>query len=604
MKQELIDDIRDKSQEVLNQYDDLTRMESSDEEYAKSIAQKKKEDDANRKNFLKFNAEMTGLSLEFRNIYGVEPLGVYKEGSYSVRKTDANGNLLSDKNGKKLYEYYKDGRELVYASEMPKDSLFFVDAYNDLDSSNFHVPYNPPQYKAWTGDKVYYGLSRRFYRTEKMMYRIINNLYIADNSPGPSENDWITYYDRYFDYQNPAYFYSNQRGDISCDKYSMVISGDLVPPGGGTYVCEPSQEPIIKKESIMYNLSSLPAGLAEGEVLSFRLTFSPSRVGLAYVALIENGKVLLDILSYNYPLQSKPISRKRWRKWFKREPYTDPNRFYIQFSESVKKDTALIEKLLLEYKTYYIDEILYYITQIENPSESTKKSIADLRVMEQAFKTYNNGGSLSALMTAMENRITKIYGVSSWPFPWVLTSPPRRAKDINNEMKNSEIFDKVYQTILPRIDKRTGTLRELRKYEFNYNEAKKMMELKEMAIEASKGVINVYRLIVDANGSNYIQISLERDTEDTFYNHLKWLSEVYIVCDDKNIPPLLVSIEDIVKNDDTEYQLAEDVETEPMLTIPNKRDILIKSGSMTLKMSEPIPTYFTTGKNSRMVRLL
>ena len=591
MDQEYIDNIKEYSEEVLTQYDDLKRMENADEEYAKTIAQKKKEDDANRKNFLKYNAEMTGLSLEFRNIYGVEPMGVYKESDYRIRKMDQFGNLVSDLNGTPLYEIYRDSKDLVYAANMNKDSLFFVDNMNDSETSGFHIPYNPPQYTAWTGDKVYRGLSRYFYKTEKAMYTMISEL---NNSAG-SDFSFVPYTGSYyFDSNNPAWFWSDQDGNIQFEEYKVIPDvSNLVQPGGDSN--NPSypysiSAPTISLSSKMYNLGDLPLG----DVVAFTLSFNPTNIGYAYVAQKEGGKVLLDILSYSGSLKSRPRTRARWKWFLRRTEYIDPNRFYISFSNTVKRDDALINKLLLEYEKYYIDEVLYYIEQIEEPTTSTKNSIAGLKVMKTAFNNYRRDNNINILLSKMKERVNSLYG----------SLPPQRAVDINNEMKTSTTFEKVYETILPRLDKRTGTLRELIKYENNINEAKKMMVLKERAIDMNKGKINVYRFINDSNGSNYIEISLERDTEDAFFNHIKWLSEVYVVCDDKNTPPLLVSVESIEKKTDTKFKPKEDDALDPKLTYPFKREILLISGVMILKMSKPIPTIFSIKNNARVVRLL
>lgn len=79
---------------------------------------------------------------------------------------------------------------------------------------------------------------------------------------------------------------------------------------------------------------------------------------------------------------------------------------------------------------------------------------------------------------------------------------------------------------------------------------------------------------------------------------------MYVVCDDKNTPPLLVSVESIEKKTDTKFKPKEDDALDPKLTYPFKREILLISGVMILKMSKPIPTIFSTKNNARVVRLL
>jgi len=595
-------DIRKKSEEVLNQYDELKRMESADEEYIKQIVKKKEDDDANRNNFLKYNAEMTGLSLEFRNIYGVEPMGVYKENWYSIRRMDQYGNLVSNSNGNPLYDSYKDGKELVDAAEMKGDSLFFVDSNKESDTSSFHIPYNPPYYKSWTGDMVYFGLSRRFFKTEKTMYNLIKNL----STPGGSEPSFTQYSgSHYFDSNNPAWFYSDPKGNILCDAYEIVPKEDteLKPPDGSlensTYEYT-VKSPKITRGSIMYTASGITSNTLEvGDVLAFKLSHDPNRIGYAFVALKESGKVLLDILRYTGRLVSRPRDRVRWRWWFKRQEYVDPNSFSISFSTIIKKDEALVKDLLSDYEKYYIEEPYGYIKQIENPTNSTKNSIASYNTMRTAFNNYRINNNLTILLNKMKQRIESIYGTEASPI-----IPPQRAIDINEEMKTSDTFEKVYEIILPRIDKRTGTLRELLKYENASKEAKKMMKLKERAISINMGTICAYRLINDGNESNVISISLERDTEEAFMTHIKWLSEVYLVCDDERIDPILVNIEEMNKSTDTIFKPAEDETLDSRMTYPFKRDVLVKSGVMRLKLSKNVPTSFKVSNNSRIVRLL
>ena len=146
-------------------------------------------------------------------------------------------------------------------------------------------------------------------------------------------------------------------------------------------------------------------------------------------------------------------------------------------------------------------------------------------------------------------------------------------------MRDSDIFDKVYGTINNRINKRTGTLRELLKYAFNTTVADGILELKKENITSYGDTLVVFPLVSDTNGTEFIEIKLEEDeTIDSFYEYIKWMSEIYIVSDNDSIPFFKTRVIDIEER--------------------GKEAI-----SLTLSEKIPIETVYRTSDNARIIRI-
>jgi hypothetical protein len=601
-------ELRENSNKILQYYDELKSAETSEEEYGRALFQKKKEDDINRVAFLAMNAELTGLSLEFRNLYGIEPTGIYKERLYRIASFSEDGKPLVDSFGNQVYESYYDAEELVKAANLSSETHFFVDYNANSETSGLHIPFNPPQYRAWSGDKVYKGLSRRFYKTELRMYQLMKQIQTASGS-----YSWDNITANVFDCNTPAWFYTDTKGNIQYDKTSISVNKDAIEalaPGGGEYPYTVSLSN--PRQNYMYTKD-----LAEGTLLSFKFS-NDSKIGLAYVVENSGGKILLDLVSYNGKLTSTPYTqyiikwsggKYWWKKWWVRVPILNKNAFTVLVSTTYPKDTAVLLRLLQEYEQNYIINILYYLEKIQEPDEGTIYSLQLLRNVRDAFAVFNasekTNSDINTIISAIRTRLSdsSLYGSNIDSSPIAI---PQRATDINTKMKTTEIFGKVYATINTRINKRTGTLRELIKYAFNTNEAKKIQELRETGMKIFGRNFEVYRLAENGNNSTTITVSLERQTSEEFFATVKWLSEIYVVSNNESLEPVQVRIENMEVVAETIYETdSSEAEGYEKILI-NKEDTkkLISSGIVVLTVSSIITDKFLTKESARIVKVL
>ncbi len=601
-------ELRENSGKILQYYDELKSAETSEAEYGRALYQKKKDDDINRIAFMQMNAELTGLSLEFRNLYGIEPTGVYKERLYKIATFSEDGNPVLDSYGNQVYESYYDAEELVKAANLSADTHFFVDYNATSETSRLHVPFNPPQYRAWSGDKVYKGLSRRFYKTELRMYQLIKQIQTASGS-----YSWDNISANVFDCNTPAWFYTDTKGNIQYDKTSVSVNKDAIEalaPGGGEYPYTVSLSN--PRQNYMYTKD-----LAEGTLVSFKFS-NNTTIGLAYVVENIGGKILLDLLSYSGKLVSDPYTqyvikwsggKNWWKRWWVRVPILNKNAFTVLVSTTYPRDTTVLLRLLQEYEQNYITNTLYYLEKIQEPDDGTVHSIQLLRAVKEAFTIFNHSGKTNTDIATIISEIRIRLADSSLYGSNIDTSPvaiPQRAIDINTKMKTSEIFGKVYASINARINKRTGTLRELIKYAFNTNEAKKTQELKETGMKIFGRNFEVYRLTEDGNNSVMITVSLERQTSEEFFATVKWLSEIYIVSNNEALEPVQVRIENMEVVAETVYETdsSEADGYEKILTDKEDTKKLISSGIVVLTVSSVITDKFLTKENARIVKVL
>lgn len=617
MTTEEIQEIRKKSKLMLTLYDEIKSNENAEEEYIKALYEKKIADNANREIFLTENSLLTGYSLEFRNIYGIEPMGIYKIGKYKTEYIDADGTLKEE-------EYY-DSPELVAGGNLANDNLFFIDERKTEAESLYHVPCNPPAYRGWTGDKIYRGLSRRFYNTEYNMY---NSMFQLNNAVEGTtlDSDFVRLTDKRYNHDNPAKFYSDNNGNILCDIYTItpnIASLDLSTNGGGEYTYEVSGTPYVPKSAVSYQI---PAGLsvAVGDLLPMRLVIERTgvilnngSVGIAKVLEINGSTMLLDLVGYKGALRS-PIrtysalvwrkGNKWWKRWLAWETRYDKQPFYVEVAPgtSLKKNSSLLSNILNEYERNYIDNILYYLNMIGKKTSTTVHSIELLNNVKNAFNSYKKGTiTIAQLLNAIKARLmdSTLYGSS---FTNVSSSYiPPRAQEINDFMKKTDSFYKVYATIDARLNKRTGTLREYIKYQYNTAEGYKAQQLKLKGLNIMGKDFATYRLISEPNNSNFITISLERERNKEFYAVAKWLSEVIIISDNEEVEPITCKIEEIEELSETEYLIkeAEEDGTNNLLDFPKEKEKLVASGSILLRLSTPINDKFKTSELARLVKI-
>jgi hypothetical protein len=615
MTDDEIKEIRKKSKLMLTLYDEVRNNENAEEEYIKALYEKKIADDANREIFLKENSLLTGYSLEFRNIYGIEPMGVYKIGKYKAEYIDSDGLIKEE-------EYY-DSPELVSGGNLEENSLFFIDNRKTEAESFYHTPCNPPAFRGWTGDKIYKGLSRRFYNTEYNIYNTIEQLYLT--TEGVSTN-FVRLTDKKYSHYSPAKFYTDNNGNILCDIYTItpnVSSLDKETNGGGEYSYEISSTPSVPRSAVSY---SIPSGFIVnvGDLLPMRLVIERTNqvlnnglVGIVKVLEINGSTMLLDLVSYKGPLRSPLRSyralvwkkgKRWWQRWLSFVTKYDKQPFYVEVAPTteLKKSTDLLNDILYEYERNYIDNILYYLNMIYNKTDTTMHSISLLNTVKEAFNSYRaNSITTLQLLNAIKARLmdSTLYGSS-----FTDVSPayiPPRANEINSFMKTTDSFYKVYATIDARLNKRTGSLREYIKYQQNTVEGYKAQLLKIKGLSIMGKDFSTYRLIAEPNNSNFITISLERERNEEFYSIAKWLSEVILVSDNEDLEPVIYRIEDIEDLSFTEYSVkpAETDETNNLLTFPKEKEKLVASGSILLRLSGPVSDKFKTSDLSRLVKL-
>jgi hypothetical protein len=572
MTEEKIKEIRKSSSKYIESIDEIERQKKAKANFEDALRDKAEADFLNKKLFLKNNAELTGLTLEFRNIYGIEG-GIYNEKLF----TSSPFIYPEDTPTEDMY----DSTLLVEAcgnisslgeQEMSLNSPFFIDENRGQEGSSFHVPYCPPNLDRWCGDKYYVGYSRLFNKTEWVMINFLNGL-----RESSAENFNIDGYISGFNYTNPVEFYSNSNGVIEKDIYRITTdTTQLKPPGGGSYT------PIIG-ENLNPAKGYIPASgsLNMGDIISFKLSpasgINSNEIGYAFVYKTVDGYAFLDLLKYDSKLVSTPTTysrRKLWKFW-KPIIYTNPQNFSLYFMKSIVGNINVLEESLLTYEKTYIDDILHYLVRIEEPDNKTKESINLLREVKDAFSGYwanKNSYNLDNLFYKINYRKSKLYPTNSSTY-----SP--RAQEIHEYLSDSDIFDKVYGTINSRINKRTGTLRELIKYAFNNSVADVAMKLKRESITSLGDTIVVYRLTRDTDGTNGIEIQLEDgETVESFYSYIKWMNEVYILSDNESISPFKTRIEDIQKRGDN---------------------------SLAITLTENIPknSNFKTNDNARLIKI-
>lgn len=571
MTKEQEDEIRKFSSSYIEKLDEIERQENSKKSYEEALKEKVNADFANKVLFLKYNAELTGLTLEFRNLYGIEG-GIYEEKLYdSSPFLYPDGTPNSQKYDSTLLVEACGNMSSVGERELSSSSPFFVDELRAEEGSPFYVPYCPPNLDRWCADEWYLGYSRPFYKTERVMINFLNSLKNSATTTFISTGAISG-----FNCNNPVEFYSNSEGYITHDIFEISTNtSSLTPPGGGSYT------PIIgnnKNPSKKYTVSSGTVPSA-GSILSFRLTpasgINSNEIGYAFVSGVSGSDIYLDLLSYNSNLISTPTyysRRKLWKFW-KPIVYTDFQNFSLEFSTSIPKNDIILENALRNYQNVYIDTILHYLGRIEKPDEYTEISVQKIREVQVAFNTYwasKTSGNLINLFDKINSRKNFIY-------PDFGVSP--RAQQIHEYLKGSDIFEKVYGTLNSRINKRTGTLRELIKYSFNSSVADSIIQLKKESLMSFGDTIVVYRLTKDTNGTNGIEVQLEnKETIDDFYSYIKWMNEIYIISDNSNLSFFKSRITDIQKRGDNAV-------------------------AITLSENVPLKNTYKTDDNARLVKI-
>ena len=601
MTEEMKKEIKNLSKKYLETVDAINRQKNAKQEFDEALKEKVEEDFLNKKLFLKYNSELTGLTLEFRNIFGIEG-GLYEEKYYPNGTGDPGSPFVYPEGTEKSDMY--DSHLLVDScgsiSDLgqmgfPDNSPFYVDKYRDQEGSPYYMPFCPPNLSVWCANKYYKGHTRRFYKIEHVMVEYIKGLNSSALTSFPSNSpDGILTYQ--FDYEHPVEFYSNKDGFIQKEVYKIEADpNSLPPPPGGGFYTPTSVEIINGKEEVGYGFSFFVPSppdpekvydLNKGDFISFKLTaangISHNEIGYAYVYKKDGNKIYLDLLHYDGNVISKPTTytiRKLWKFW-KKEQKTNPQKFSLIFMKGLVKDPSALKQALNTYERVYIDSVLHYLNRIDLPDNNTKISIEKMRTVKEAFNTYRKNGSIAPLINAIEDRRFWLY--RKWVSANWTDSKGNysiRAQQIHDYMRDSDIFDKVYGTINNRINKRTGTLRELLKYAFNTTVADGILELKKENITSYGDTLVVFPLVSDTNGTEFIEIKLEEDeTIDSFYEYIKWMSEIYIVSDNDSIPFFKTRVIDIEER--------------------GKEAI-----SLTLSEKIPIETVYRTSDNARIIRI-
>lgn len=634
-----IKDARDISKKIIDSKEEINSLNSSDEKYKQALAEKYEADYANRQMFLKYNAEVTGLSIEFRNLYGIQP-PIYEESIQSGYMLDENGEVI-------IGEYY-DSTDLIKAAKMEEKNRFFIDNDWDKESSGFYLPYCPPGLYYWSGNKLYKGICKKYYKTEGYIYKALKNIASMTN------NDYSLRLNNTFNCDNGLKFYSNKNGSINFENYNITVNTNkLVKPGGGIdsenpesggYSYEISSEgyvpsvyyeatfpssPSITVPHIIFNgFFKFPMftttytteeqnfNINTGDFVE--LSFSNYLGSYKCYAFVADRKTidasankygfLFDLIetSGSYSNETGLVldtgevrSRKRtwtswswklWKFWSPQE-HTDPRNFYV----SMKRSNGLIAKttLMKLWKNSVVDTTLHYLDNMINPDEETVNSISTLRKSGEAVNNYlnsvvysggvpisDNNSLFNTAVLAIEERIKFAYGISTIPsnLDTLIAMIPKRADNINKKLYTSDAFFKAYSMINSRINKRSGTLRELEKYIASRDGGKTVADTKMDALKSYGDSYISYKIKTQPSNTKEVQIDISlEENDDSLYDSLKWLNTIYVL-DDSNQPPIEAIITDV--------------------------KIEKKDNIATLKLNRAIPSSYTTDKNVRIVKTL
>jgi hypothetical protein len=552
-KEEIIDEIRRLSKKYIETKEEIERQKNARKDIEKALEEKMEADFMNKKIFLDNNAELTGLSLEFRNIFGIEG-GVYEEKKYT------ESPFFYPEGTQEIYKY--DSHLLVSACgeitelgevKQPENSPFFVDKNRNQEGSPYYIPFCPPNLSVWCGNKYYPGFTKMFYKTENTMVNFLETLNNSTDTTFISEG---TINKNGFNCENPVEFYSDSSGSIKGSVYTINAdtnsSSFPKAPGGGFYT--PSGIDLVKEETgYSYIKNPETSDLEVNDIISFKLTkakgISDSKIGYAYIYKIDGNKVYLDLFSYNGSLVSEPVKRKKYKFFWLWNPPTiviDKQVFGIEYSKKIIKSTTVLNETLKTYEEVYLDNILHYLDRIEIPDNGTKESIKKMKDLKDSFSKYWEGEkTINSLISDIKARRNWIYRN---PNGTINSSGKSsiRAQQIHDNLRNSEVFNHTYNTLNTRINKRTGTLRELMKYAFNASVTNSITKLKRESITSFGKYLVVFPLVKDVKDTDYIEIQLEEgETINDLYAYMKWKSEIFIVTDDKKQPFFKSRIADI-----------------------------------------------------------
>lgn len=195
------------SKRIIEEKEDITSLDESKGGYVESIKDAFKKDNINRIEFLKKNSIVAGLTLEFRNIYGIEApfydinrnkhismassTGTGLNASGEQVKNDITGRMeypirVPDVNGE-LSTTFADCQELINAAYFDNDTKdvtdkmlfadkqrFFVDSKKAQESSSFYEPFCPPGLNKWSGSFLHENICKNFDTTELDLYNMLN----------------------------------------------------------------------------------------------------------------------------------------------------------------------------------------------------------------------------------------------------------------------------------------------------------------------------------------------------------------------------------------------------------------------------------------------
>lgn len=581
------------SKNIIESKEEITSLENSKGGYIESIKEAFKKDNVNRIEFLKKNCIVAGLSLEFRNIYGIEPpyydinrdkhltiatstgTGLntsekYKNDStgemeYAIKVPDISGNMVTT---------FADCQELVNASLFEKDTKdnvdkmkfadkqrFFVDAKKNSESSSFFEPFCPPGLNKWSGTFLHELICKNFDTTELSLYNLLNGSATINSKIETIYSDTVTgslsfikqaianikkffnikTKNDYFSCNNPIVSNTDGSGRITRHSFQYNVSDEQLEAykesgaiaygvdNGGVDV-SPSIY-YITKSSIRESCLVRYALVEKGESKKFCsgyaiLTRHPD----------DSNAFTFNILTQEGSLY-KPSTSKSY--FWGRLTVTNNHPYRAFFYPAASTDANVISAILKYYKSMLEEVIYYYDYYIQEVKGGCKIDIVNsyksMKKIVKRINEYNNASSLNKaqklalVKSAIKSRLESVVYNGTVANPQL---PSKRAKEIDDYLRNSpDFFNNLFFAVSQRIDKRSGTMREVYRMLTNSALAFSAADSKKERLLNSLATLNAFS-IESGFGTKKISVQLEPwETPASFLNSIGIRSVIKIVCD-------------------------------------------------------------------------
>lgn len=670
------------SKQIITKKESVSSINTSLSDYEDNIQYMFEDDNLNRCVFLNNASILSGLTLEFRNIYGIEaPYYEIDDCSIAIDK-NGDGNISSSEyinfNGSKTF---KDNPQIINAARFdagivngtrPLDNQrYFVDSMKDRQDSIFPVPWCPPGLDKWAGNHLYEYICKNFDFTELTLYK-----FLSQNKPTLTEESCELYpntdsiykpiqtletWHKFFDSENPVSYNVDKNGKLTKNTYVYNVSDDQlisdfknekitysIKAGSSdtnpiVYYKHPNKfiatsvlgldgkyhhtykfkknvytnlhpeqtvfingelpeydieektydDPWANSDSILVKyelytyeeqaITTVEEPVAEGEEGEETLTttliknkFCDGVCALSVKTFPREGdtdltgqefdrEFCVNIISQNGELKKESdIYIDPDTSWlydriglyasYNKNPYYI-TMFPITAADDVKECNASLVKF---YRNMLNDVCKYYNIFIDTGRSSKidiKQSLALMNDVVNKINTYlETQQDITPVINSISERLKYIYDVGDLE-DIDITEAPVRASEIHSFMtKNESMYLDIYTSIVNRIDKRIGTLRNMFTIVNNSNIAAQSMTVKKRNVKGLYKDMAVFT-IADGLGTNKLMVQLEPwENTSIGYSNLYRMADVYVVCDNEDIfLKTVINDVDIVIDGDTTY---------------------------------------------------